>query len=372
MIFLTFNDKIGGIYRSQVIDVIQLISEDQKVVLVAFVPWGAYKETKKELKELLPEAKVYPILFGLKRWKWNRFLLKRIRKKLGAKSCISRGPLACSLAMDSGFQKVCYDGRAAVKAEIQEFDVVGDHDLSKDFIEAEKRAVQESDFRISVSNELVNYWEKEFNYSENNHVIIPCTLSRNFELVDEQKVTQIRQEIGIQEEDIVFVFSGGNAGWNSLNRTFELFRPALKKNPNYKLILLTGSADYIETFQNEFPNQVFRYWLAHDEVKNYLALGDYGLLIREDKITNNVASPVKFAEYLSLGLNILISSNVKDYAAFIKDHKCGVIVEQQLPVLDKVSDEQREINKNLANKFLSKESEIIRSNYSILMSNLKQ
>ena len=76
------------------------------------------------------------------------------------------------------FRKVVYDGRAAVKAEVEEYDVTGGNKLlGLDFIEAEKEAVLKSDFRIAVSNKLVEYWNAEFNYSSNNHVVIPCTLT---------------------------------------------------------------------------------------------------------------------------------------------------------------------------------------------------
>lgn len=368
MIFLTFNDKPSGIYNGQVIDVIKILNSKEKVRLVAFVSWRIYRESRKKIKSQYKSSIVLPIFFGLGRWKSNKFFLRILRFLTKEKNCIARGPMAAELALDSGFDKVCYDGRAAVSAEIEEFKVIGDSQLATSVITAESRAVKESYFRISVSHSLVEYWEKKFGYSKNDHIIIPCTLTQGFQNAEEEKVEKLRSEIGLSNEDIVFVFSGGNAGWNSLERTFRLFDQKLENNPNYKLILLTGEADYIKVFKNKFPDQVFRFWVNHDEVKNYLALGDYGLMIRENKITNNVASPVKFAEYLSLGLKPIISDNVKDYSDFVIKHDCGMVITENSNVqFNSLTEADRLRNTELAKTYLYKNSERIKHNYDLLM-----
>jgi hypothetical protein len=368
MIFLTFNDNPSGIYTSQVIDVVKLLNQKEPTKLVAFVSWRVYLEAKKSIKKEYSNSRVYPIIFGLSRWQKCSIILNWFKRKSKEKKCIARGPLAASIAIDLGFDKVCYDGRAAVSSEIEEFNVVEDQELADSFKVAERKAVLESDFRIAVSQTLVDFWRDKFGYKENQHVIIPCTLANSFQDVDIQKVLDLRNNLKIGEKDIVFVFSGGNAGWNSLERTFSILKSSFVKNSNYKLILLTGEADSILSFQKEFPNQVFRFWLRHDEVKNYLALGDYGLLIREDKITNNVASPVKFAEYLALGLNILISDNIKDYAKFIENHSCGSVISSLNEFsVNPLNENQKKRNKELAKTYLYKNSSDIMNKYEFLV-----
>lgn len=373
MIFLTFNDKPSGIYNSQVVDVIKILNSKEKIRLVAFVSWRIYWDSRKNIKSQYNSSIVLPIFFGLRRWKSSKIFLWILRFLTNEKNCIARGPMAAVLALDSGFNKVCYDGRAAVSAEIEEFHVVGDARLAKSFITAESRAVKETYFRISVSHSLVEYWKKKFGYSKNDHIIIPCTLMQGFQDAEKEKVEKLRSEIGLLNEDLVFVFSGGNAGWNSLERTFILLEQKLKHNPNYKLILLTREANYIKDFTNKFPNQVFRFWVSHDEVKNYLALGDYGLMIRENKITNNVASPVKFAEYLSLGLKLIISENIKDYSDFVIKHNCGIVITENSDIeFVSLNDEDKIRNTELAKTYLYKNSEQIKQNYDLLMEKMSK
>ena len=79
----------------------------------------------------------------------------------------------------------------------------------------------------------------------------------------------------------------------------------------------------------KFPKQVSRKWLKHEEVTNFLLACDWGILIREQSVTNKVASPTKFAEYLSAGLPVIISENLGDYTEFVKNNDCGIIYLEQ-------------------------------------------
>jgi len=66
-------------------------------------------------------------------------------------------------------------------------------------------------------------------------------------------------------------------------------------------------------------------WVKHSEVTSVLAACDMGVLIREDSVTNQEASPTKFAEYLSAGLPVIISENLGDYSTFVRKYNCGMI-----------------------------------------------
>ena len=76
--------------------------------------------------------------------------------------------------------------------------------------------------------------------------------------------------------------------------------------------------DEIENLKRQYPGRMIQIWSAEQDVTSYLKLADYGLLIRENTVTNSVASPVKFAEYLNAGLNVIISPVLKDFTEFVK------------------------------------------------------
>lgn len=83
----------------------------------------------------------------------------------------------------------------------------------------------------------------------------------------------------------------------------------------------------IKQLKLKFGEQIFQQHLSPSEVPEYLLAADYGLLIRENSITNYVASPVKFAEYLSCGLKVIISSELGDYSALTMKHNLGYVID---------------------------------------------
>ena len=361
MYYITFNDTPSGIYQSQVIDVVTYLSHlgDAEVKLIAFLPYSNFKKNKKKIKMQLPRAVVFPVFFGINRWRMLKPILKLITKK--GEVAICRGPIATELALGI-FRKVIYDGRAAVKAEVEEFDVTGNKQLGVDFVEAEKNAVLQSDFRIAVSNKLVDYWEKEFGYQVDKHIVIPCTLA-----------SKSSGELLMNKNDdsIKLVFSGGIGAWQSIDFVANLCRKVMKENATINVLFLTQENPIIQKLIHEFPERSERKWLKHDEVYGVLSNCDYGILIRKQNVTNKVASPVKFAEYLNAGLKVLVSENLGDFTEFVKENDCGVMVNDSIPYLYSVTKEDRNRSLGLAQRHFSKESKEVTQMYLSLLTNIR-
>jgi hypothetical protein len=233
---------------------------------------------------------------------------------------------------------VCYDGRGAFKAEVTEYDVIPDANIVASIPAHEKRAVIESDYRISVTQKLVQFWEKEFDYRSENHIIIPCTLSSDFIRPEASSASglkaDIRKELGWGVDDVVLVYSGSVAGWQSFEGLSRQLKVWLASEPENRVLFLSGEHASIKELQDQFPGKVARKWLSHDEVQGHLLAADYGLMIRENSVTNSVASPTKFAEYLMSGLSVICSPNLGDYTDFIKEHGCGSVIDDQQSLLE--------------------------------------
>jgi len=196
----------------------------------------------------------------------------------------------------------------------------------------EEKAVNKSDFRIAVSNKLMAYWEQlyEFNQSKDT-VIIPCTLGLNFKFLDEEeykiKRSEMRDVMGYDDNDIVCVYAGSVVGWQSFDLMYEILENLMKNN-SMKLLFLSPEDHQIEKLKGKFKSAVKNIFVKHFEVQKYLIACDFGLLLRKNSITNSVASPTKFAEYLAAGLKIIVSENVGDYSEFTLKHNCGYIVDE--------------------------------------------
>jgi glycosyltransferase involved in cell wall biosynthesis len=107
-------------------------------------------------------------------------------------------------------------------------------------------------------------------------------------------------------------------------------------------------------------------WLNADDVPEAIGAADYGLLLREPTITNRVAAPVKFAEYLACGLPVICSECIGDYPDFLKAHGAGIVLGgdgDKLSALSPIPRMEKERIRKLAEMFFSKNAELISSKY---------
>lgn len=358
-IFLTFNDAPSGIYSSQVIDVVSFLRQSARIQvrLISFISLRGFFRNRKVLKEQMPDAIVLPMYPRLNNWEKNQWLLNFICFLLSVDKIVARSVLATNLALSVKRKntKVIYDGRGAIEAEWREYKVVSEARLLEQIHTLEARAVNESTAQLAVSNKLKEFWLSEYSYEGHTTVVIPCTINAVFEKLNftEQNVIDARKKLGYLPTDIVFIYSGSVSGWQSFTLLEHFAVPLLRKDANVKFLFLSGRDKNIKNIQDRFPNQVIVRKCSPQDVPEQLLAGDYGLLIREESITNKVASPVKFAEYLACGLQVIVSEHTGDYSDFVRQNRCGFLphqyIEQEIPDWDK-----KLRNRNLALRYFSK------------------
>ena len=329
--YTTFNDQPSGIYASQVLDVIKQLGSytNSEIQLVAFFSIRKFGQNKRWVKERYPNSWVLPMFPKLKFWRLNVWYLRLINWISNPAVNICRGPFACGLALaaKSRNQKVCYDGRGAVDAEVQEYQVIDDPAVAKQVFEIERKVVLDADVRIAVTQKLAEYWQEKFGFDMNNYVVVPCTLNTIFEYRQLNMEAERSTRLGWGADDIILVYAGSTAGWQSLSYMEPVLKHLLIKDDRVKLLFMSGEDATISELEDTFPGRVQSKWVKHEEVVELMRLCDYGLLIREDSVTNQVASPTKFAEYLGAGLQVLISEKLGDYSDFVRQAGGGMVVD---------------------------------------------
>ena len=178
---------------------------------------------------------------------------------------------------------------------------------------------------MAVSNALVAYWQTEFDDNSSQQAVIPCTLNSLFEnvVINKENISKKRKLLNFDDNDIVFVYAGSLAGWQSIHLMIEFIKTILQKSTIHKILFLSELTSELQKLEIEFPNQIKCKKVNPSEVPQFLIACDYGILIREKSLTNKVASPVKFAEYLACGLPVIISDELGDYSEFVKLNNCG-------------------------------------------------
>lgn len=374
IVYLTYNDAPSGIFSSQVIDVVQFLNSECKanVRLVSFLSIRNFFFNRSKIKSTLPQALVLPMFPGVHRWQYNRVVLWLLFFLWKPTIIMSRSVLATQLATKAKNRKakIVYDGRGAIAAEWHEYEVVKHPALLNSIFELEKQCVLHADFRIAVSYQLVKHWEESFKYQSHRHVVIPCTLSSQFENVrlDEKTIQQKRAEYGFNSDDVVLIYSGSIAGWQSFNLLLNFIKPILCSGLQFKMIFFSEASKQIEELNHQFPEQVKQVHLPSEKVAGHLIIGDYGLLIREETVTNRVASPVKLAEYLACGLKVIISNHLGDYTNFVLQSDAGFIYQnisinqlEKLTHQEKLNLKQRIITKVSKKTYLSEYQKILQT-----------
>lgn len=349
LLYLTYNDQPSGVYWSQVTDVVEHLNTlgGQRVRLVALVSGRDFLRTRRQIRAHSPAAWVLPMVPTMKRWKANTALVAWVCRLLRPTGIICRGPFATWMALrmrERGHtRKVCFDGRGAYAAEWEEYRIIDDDALIAQFRPLEQEAVNKSDLRIAVSQALVDHWRERYGYSGNAHVVIPCTLGKD--AADPPHTSPITAHPSHPATPpIRLVYSGSTAGWQSFDLLKPLLTQLLDAQPNVQVLFLSRRDANNSALEAAHPGRVEVKWLDHAQVATALAQCDHGIMVRERTITNRVASPTKFAEYLSSGLRVITNEGLGDFSAQVQQHDLGVVVEEgkPLPALKQVSPAERQ------------------------------
>ncbi|MEW6249605.1 MAG: glycosyltransferase [Planctomycetota bacterium] len=154
-----------------------------------------------------------------------------------------------------------------------------------------------------------------------------CVDTERFHFDPEQRASR-RQELGLADKFVV-CYCGSMAHWQRPDAVAEAFAAIRGAMPDAHLLAVCREEDVLRAHlerQGIRPTDATFRAAAHREVASYLMAGDVGLLLREDVRTNQVASPVKFAEYLRCGVPVILTPYIGDFGAFATRERVGAAV----------------------------------------------
>ncbi len=198
----------------------------------------------------------------------------------------------------------------------------------------EREAFGRADVIIAVSHDLQRYVKAILvsggpPFPHPHIEIIPCVLSFSAspQEVEESRV-KARKRLGLRGRPCV-LYLGGTSGWQLPAEKVAAFAALRRTMPSAFLLILTGD---IETFtelcrEAGIPAEDFLITSCpHKEVAGTASAADAALLLRSDNVVNRVASPTKFAEYLSMGVPVVITEVLADFAGIVRDRDVGAVV----------------------------------------------
>ena len=101
MFYLTYAEPPGGVYESQVTDVIRYLNANcnADIRLVAFISVRGFGDNKKKIKKQLPDAIVLPMIPKATWWRFNTIFLALLCLIKRPKTILARNVIAANMAL---------------------------------------------------------------------------------------------------------------------------------------------------------------------------------------------------------------------------------------------------------------------------------
>lgn len=194
----------------------------------------------------------------------------------------------------------------------------------------EEQIINFSDAIIFVSSHMKKHYQKKYDLSFTNSLIIPtCVESKKFRMSFEERI-KIRESKGLADK-FVFLYMGTLSVWQWTEAMFTIFGQIQKQieNPFFFLLLPNDAHNHAYELLSELgiPRKNFLIKQAdHNEIGSIISIADAGLLLRKANPVNLVSYPTKAGEYLAAGVPIITTENVGDVTEVVKERKLGLII----------------------------------------------
>ncbi|MFB3894711.1 MAG: glycosyltransferase [bacterium] len=187
-------------------------------------------------------------------------------------------------------------------------------------------------------------------------IITPCCVDTDQFKYDTDKRIESRKKFGVENNLVVVFTVGAFVPYQQLDGGINLFQQILTLRPDAKLFLLTPDKEQIEKYiagNSAIRNPqsaITIYSPAFQEMPEYLMVSDIAILVRVPSVISEVASPVKFAEYLACGVPVIAYPNIGDTQQIIEPNQVGIIID---PKNDSYTEQQL---RTLLNQFTDRET----------------
>jgi hypothetical protein len=195
------------------------------------------------------------------------------------------------------------DLHGAVSEELKQFDTDERAKLAEDI---EEIAISLSDKVVCMSQAMKDYNISKYDIDPDKLVVMSIMPFKN---VEEKAPEKPENEI----ENVVY--AGGIQKWQNI----DLIKEAVRNNPDrFNFRIFTHDSEQLKKDWADLVNQnLLIDTRSNDDIYREYRDCDFGFLLRDDTVVNNVACPTKMMEYLRYGIVPILKSdhigNFKEY-----------------------------------------------------------
>ena len=199
-----------------------------------------------------------------------------------------------------------------------------------------------------VSNRLLEMERRWF--KGNMSVLQCCVMSERQRVLTREEREDSRKELAIAPATKVVAYSGGMSTYQCIDEILGLMKKLRDADNSIEFLFLTRGQEELaaKIRKNGLPSTcVHAKSCSPLEVTKYLQVADAAIILRQDETVNNVASPVKIAEYLASGLGVIVSPWIGDVKQILGGSSCALFydrnttIQSVLKFIYGMSDEKR-------------------------------
>lgn len=170
---------------------------------------------------------------------------------------------------------------------------------------------------IYVSDAMKEYYENKYGVRTKS-IVVPC--------LSEFANTKIEN---VERLPNSFVYIGGLSVWQCFNEILKLYVKIRTDNSIFHIITLNTEEARKKVFEiiGDEKNIEIYSITNRKQIPTTLNKFEYGFLIRKKDVVNQVAAPIKFLEYLSCGVNVIMTDAVPSYAKLVEETNVGTVVD---------------------------------------------
>lgn len=151
-----------------------------------------------------------------------------------------------------------------------------------------------------VSNNGGKYLKRKYGF-KGDIVIIPCGVDAVYDHADVSKFRKKwRDAFNIDSDDVCFVYCGGLSPWQNVDKVVDY---AL--SVDFPVYIFTSKQNHHHLKSFGAAN-LHVHSLSHREMLEALCAFDFGFLLRDRDLTNYVAYPNKYSEYINARLRVVL------------------------------------------------------------------
>lgn len=334
ILYISYNDALGHLGYSQIIPYLKdlkkfgyeftllsyernRVSQKQREYMQGLeIDWKflKYHQTPSLL------ATTFDILLGI--FYTNFVILKQRIKIIHARSYV---PALIGLLAGKPFGvKLIFDMRGFLAEEYAEGG--GWHPDSFKFKLVkffEKILLKYSDEVITLTYEAKKILLENYKIVKEITVIPCCVDSEKFLNIDETKSAEIKERHALSNKTVI-VYSGSLGSWYMIEEMVDFFNEAKKQIDNLHFLILTNSNEKIvkEVFNEKEVGTENYTILRLDPIDMpiYLSIADFSIAFIKPCFSKKASSPIKFAEYLTVGLPLVTNSGIGDSDKMITEN----------------------------------------------------